>query len=344
MEDHLDSAKKILDELEQGIEQLKESWCPPWESFTLFFHPRPRTWEEKEASCWISGSNEILESAELEKRVQVDLPFSDLAKENAKYCVKCWREWLSLKDAYYECFEDFEFEEPLENETNFEFLERMSHLVEKEGPGARLEWRAFKSYLGYLRKLSPEEHAFIEQIFPKKMDLFHGRIIRKIAPEEPELPIKIVSELLIELAHTSRSGHKNAQLGALESLGLCWMCLTAARLRLHINFEALRAIDTSALIIGGDISYLKVPTLFGFKKIRISKLLLYFFTALSHIPSKKPRTTILQRSSRSLKRPFESALQNTDVPEKFGNVTYISLLKPPHYAGEHRFQPKKALS
>ena len=344
MGDHLENAKKVLDKLEQGVEQLKEIWSPPREDLSFFFHPKPRTWEEKKASCWISGSGEISESDELEKRVQIDLSFSDLAKKDAVNCVAFWREWLSITKAYYEDFDAFDFDEPLDGETLFEFLTRMAYFIEKEGPGARLEWRAFKSFLGYLRKLSSEEVAFIEHIFPRKMAIFDKRIIRKIAPEEPPLPIKTVLKILRELAFMSRHGHKNVQLGALESLGLCWMCLIAARLRLPIDFEVLRANKSSALIFNGEIPYLEVPTLFGPKKVRISNLVFRFLETLSHIPSKKPRTTILQRSSRSLKRPFGAALQNTHMPEKFGNITYISLLKLPHYAGEHRFQPKKALS
>lgn len=344
MRDPLENAKKLLNELDQSIEELKKIWSPPREDLSFFFHPKPRTWEEKKASCWISGSGEITESDQLEKRVQVDLPLSDLAKDKASHSVKCWKEWLSIKQAYYEYFDAFEFEEPRDGETNLEFLVRMAYLVEEEGPGARLEWRAFKSFLGYLRKLSPEEVAFIEHVFPRKMDIFHGRIIRKIAPEEPALPIKNVSELLRELAFMARHGHKNVQLGALESLGLCWICLTAARLRLPIDFETLHATDFSALFFDKEIPNLQVPTLFGLIEIGISNLVFRFLDTLAHIPSKKPRATILQRSSRSLKRPFETALQNIQMPEKFGNITYVSLLKSPHYAGEHRFQPKKALS
>lgn len=117
-----------------------------------------------------------------------------------------------------------------------EYILRVARLIEEEGPGARVEWRAWKSFLGYLRNLITTEIAFIEQIFPQKMDVRHGSIVRKIAKEVPAISVTIASNIIMELDRICRMGRSNSQLVAAESLGLAWMCLTASRLRLTISF------------------------------------------------------------------------------------------------------------
>ena len=110
-------------------------------------------------------------------------PLSDTAKEEAFKCIQCWKEWLEQTDDYG-VVRDFPLENPLEGEILRDYILRMAALVEKEGKGAiSLEWRALKCFLAYMRNIAPEEIAFIEQMFPKKMDIYFDRIIRKIARE-----------------------------------------------------------------------------------------------------------------------------------------------------------------
>jgi hypothetical protein len=230
MSDLLEEAKKVLTDLENELKTGKTIW----ESI-LSEQPPKRSWIEKQAKCWIHGVTDVREASEIERWLFDYPPLSEIAKSNAKNHVKCWREWLEIKDAYYEPFDDFEFEEPKKEESLIEFIHRISVLVEDEGPLTGFEWRAFKSFLAYLRQISIEEVAFIEQIFPRKMEIHHGRIIRIIAPEVPSIPQEMAAEILMELAQSCRFGRRNAQLTAAESLGLCWLCLTASRLRLPIH-------------------------------------------------------------------------------------------------------------
>ena len=171
------------------------------------------------------------------------------------------------------------------------------------------------------------------------MDIKHGRIIRIITPEVPSIPEETAAKIIIELARRCRFERRNAHLTAAESLGLCWLCLTASRLRLPIYLETLQAIKTTALHLRGEFPMLLVPTFFGDRPIRISCRLAKFLHALSLIPFKKPRETILQSPLRSLTRTFDAVLKKIAPNPEFGNITYVSLLSPPH-CGSYRYQPK----
>lgn len=222
-----------------------------------------------------------------------------------------------------------------------DYIDRIAILVEKEGKGARLEWRALKSFLAYLRKIANEEIAIIEQIFPQKMDVHYGRIVRKIAPEVYPIPQEIARDILCELAQMATKGRPNSLLSALESLGLCWLCLTASRLRLPTYMEMIVQTKTSAVLFEENSSFILIPTLFGDRKIRISNRFAKFFVSLSKIPSKLPRESILQCPGRTLNRTFDRALKNCAINPDHGNITYVTMLSTPHIFGkDHRFKLK----
>lgn len=342
MSKQLDEAKEILNDLEKDLEKSAAIWQQihidnPW-----FPYASNQEWQRKKAYCWIHGATEFHETNELERWLFDHPPLSDSAKENAAKCVDYWRKWLEIKDAYYEPFEDFEFEYPQDHETLNQFLFRMAKKVEKEGRGARLEWRALKSFLSYLRNIAQEEIAFIEQIFPQKMGFSGNQIIRKIAPEVYPIPYETAARILIELARQCRVNRTNAQLAAAESLGLCWLCLSASRLRLPIYLESIYAIGSTAIQLDETLPILKVPTLFGDRAVRISTRVAKYLYLLSNIPSKKPRKIILQTPMRSLTRTLDRALDGLET-EFYGNITYITFLSSPHHFGNHRYQPKQLI-
>ncbi len=243
---HLNEAKDILNDLENELAKKKLIW-QQLDIDNPGFELSEKNWRDHQASCWLHGATDLRESNELERWLVMNPPLSDLAKTKALKCITAWKEWLTIKDAYYSDSEDFEFEKPFKRESLIEFLYRTAGIVEKEGPLARAKWRALKSFLGYLRHLCPEEIAFIEQIFPRKMEIKHGRIIRKIAPEVPAIPVEIAAAILMDFAKTSRKGRKDAQITALESLGLCWLCLTTSRLRLPMHLEIIHSTPASSL-------------------------------------------------------------------------------------------------
>jgi hypothetical protein len=341
MTNAIEEAQNIILDLESDILRHKNIWTqieadnPGWDQLS------DENWQIKQARCWIHGATDLSESNELEKWLFDKPPLSDTAKEKASKCIKYWKQWLKQQDAYYRDFEEFELETPLEDEILRDYIVRISILVEEEGKGARLEWRALKSFLAYMRKIAPEEIAFIEQVFPQKMDIYYGRIIRKITPEVYPIPQEIAYNILYELARMATKGRSNAILSALESLGLCWLCLTASRLRLPTYLELIEKTKMTAITLDGDYPTMLVPTLFGDRKIRISKRLAKFFIALSKIPSKTSRETILQSPKRSLTRTFDRALQNCAINPNHGNITYVTLLSSPHHFGnDYRHRPK----
>lgn len=237
-------------------------------------------------------------------------------------------------------FSEFTIPSPQKDELLLSYLNRLASITEEKGKGHPLAWRALKSFLAFLRTYyTSEEITFIEHIFPQKMDFKENTIIRKVHEEVYPISQEMASELLLELVNACLDGRPNAQHTVAECLGFCWLCLTASRLRLPITIESLIAIKRIALR-KGRYPTIEIPTLFGNRKIRVSRRLADFLDALSKTPSKNPRDTILQKPLRSLTRAFEKALQKTTFCVEFGNFTFVTLLSPPHQAGRHRYQPK----
>lgn len=341
MNNPLNEAQELLCGLEEDLAETEAFWKqiaidnPGFDPVSEEYRKIRRT------RSWLHGTTEVREYNQLEKWTFDRPPLSETAKSSAAKCIKDWKEWLVTQDAYYEPFADFAFEKPHKGESLIHFIRRMARIVEEEWPCARLKWRALKSLLAYLRRNTPlEETAFIEQIFPQKMDITHGKIIRKIAPEVPPIPEEVAGTVLMELSHRCRFGRRNALLTALESLGLSWLCLIASQLQLPIHLETLKSIKIKALHLDGEFPTLLIPTFFGERRQRISNRVANFLHALSLIPSTKPRETILQSPLRSLTRTFASVLEDISPNPALGNITYVSLLSPPHHFGNQRYQPR----
>jgi hypothetical protein len=245
----------------------------------------------------------------------------------------------------------------------------MAASIEKYGEGNRLKRGSIKCFLAYMRNIAVEKIAFIEQILPEKIkvrpilrynsrtlpktvssetepttlnkinDLDQavpirtGKIVRKIDPEVHAISQEETSDIIRELNRLATQGRPNRHLSALESLGLCFMCLAASRLRLPTHLIMIKAIKKSAIFFSGDYPILKVPTLFGERPVRISNRVARYLLAVSSIPSKNIRETILQSPRGSLTRTFDQALKNCGLASKLGNITYRTMLSPPHHFG-----------
>lgn len=341
MSDPIEEAQQVLIELETELCKCRSLWVQLQNDNPGFEQTSEENWQIKHARSWIHGATDLWESNAIETWLFDKPPLSDNAKEKASKCIKYWKIWLEQSNAYYGDFEDFEIEKPHKGEMLRDYLIRMADLVEKEGKGARLGWRALKSFLGYMRKIAPEEIAFIEQIFPKKMDIYFGKIIRIIAPEVYPIPQEVAGDIICELVRLATQGRPNGHLSALETLGQCWMCLTASRLRLPTYIEMIEKTKVIAISNNGEYPMMFVPTLFGARKIRISHRIAKFLLALSRIPSKHPRETILQSPIRSLRRTLDRAIENCALNPDLGNITFVTMLSPPHPFGkDHRYQPK----
>ncbi len=372
MSNQLNEICNILNKFEEAIAHIRTIWKGLEELNPHFEEIASENWPEKHHRLWLHGATEVGECNELEQRLYRDLPITETAQSPAWDAYKAWRKWLETaglpkvsmalvydkKNRKYEEFESkepsdtfyatdnrFDIEKPAEGETLLDFIVRLARSIEDSGKGPRLGYRALKSFVDFIRKTHPiEQAAFIEHIFPRKMDLHFGKIIRIISPEAYPIPEKTAVEILMELARRCRSGRPDTRHTAAESLGLSWLCIIASRIRLPIHLETVKSIKSSAVQFGADFPALQVPTWFGEQPINISHRIATFLTALSHIPSKQHRDTILQRPMRSLTRMLNDALQSVDPNPEYGNITYLSLLNQPHIFGDYRYQPKHQIT
>jgi hypothetical protein len=336
---YLDEAIDVLTDLKKDLHRYREFWKQVDKDNPDFDPVSEANWQKKHARCWLHGATDFLETNELERWRVYKIQPSEMHQANSRKCVLAWRQWLQLEDAYYEPFEEFEFEDPLKDEKLGQYIERIGETVKKEGKGARLEWRALKSFLNYLRNFNEEEAAFIEQIFPKKMDVQHGMILRKIAPEVYPLPEEIAGAIVCELAQICCSGRKDVRHAAAESLGLCWLCLTAARLRLPAYLENIIACKGKSLKTDENNHILAVPTLFGDLDVIISQRVAQFLQALFKISTHKNKSTILSKPRRSLTRLLDNVVKKVNWDTRYGHITYVTFLSSPHHFGLQRYQP-----
>lgn len=405
MSEELDEACVLLDEFEKRVAGVKAIWDQLATDNPHFDVVSPEHWQEKYYRMWLHGAVDVWECNELERWLIDYPPSTALAISPAKEVYTAWRKWLLVvgpvketrvtdydkksysyveresqepTEAFYAEHGKFEIQEPQEGQKLYDFIVRLARSFEERYDehqkcerkerkiGDWLEGRALKSFLDFIRKKYPiEQAAFIEHIFPKKMDLHYGRIIRLVPLEAYPIPEKTASEILIELARRSRNGRPDARHTALECFALCWLCIASSRIRLPITLEMLRDIEAEAvqsgaefaisskptyggkgfspLLSDSDFSVLQVPTWFGVQSLKISNRMAAFFRAISCIPSDKPRKTILHKPRRSLDRMLAKALQAVNLKPEYGLITFLSLLNEPHF-GDHRPQPKYSLA
>lgn len=348
MHKFLDGLSELLNNFEMELSKIRSIWRQIEADNPDFEQVSEENWQKKQARMWLHGGTSVHDCNRLERWL-VDSPsLSKTAQISAMQVYRKWKKSLETKGeygAYYLEFREFQIAKPKKDELLIYFVTRLALLVEEDGKGHRLGWRALKSFLDYIRTSYPtEEVAFVEHIFPKKMDTHFGKIIRIIPSEAYPIPEKIASELLIELAHRCRNYRRlDARHTAAESLGLCWLCIIASRLRLPVHVESIMAIQSEAIQIGIGHDFfpiLQIPTWFGDRPVETSHLVSKFLRGLSLVPSTKPRRSIFQRPLRSLTRMLKEALQSVSPSPEYGNITYLSLLNRPHIFGDYRYQPK----
>lgn len=403
MSSFLEEACAILDDFEKKVAGIKTFYEQTAADNPHFESVSPESWQEKYYRMWLHGATDVWECNELERWLTDYPPSMAIANSSAKKICDAWRSWLNVagpvkiekildydkksrnfieresqkaSETFYAEHDKFEIQEPLARESLYDFIVRLARSFEAQHDehqknerkerkiGDWLEERALKSFLDFVRKNYPSEQvAFIEHIFPQKMDLHFGRIIRLIPLEAYPIPEKTAAEILISLAWRCRNGRFDARHTAVESLALSWICIACSRIRLPKALEMVRSIRPKAVLSGAefglsknqtfgnkeywrpltddDFSVLQVPTWFGEQPLKISNLIGTFLKMVARIPSKKARTTIFQKSRKSLDQMFNLALQAVDPDPEYGNITYLSLLmNQPHIHGDRRPQPK----
>ncbi len=338
MTDPLSKATDIIKALKQELSQCRELWTAIDRDNPHLDSQSSYHWQKKLATSWIYGTTDMLESNKLINWRLEPIHPSAIASMKAKQCIKYWREYLRFNEAYYKSAKKFKFNAANPEETLINFLTRMADQIAQHGWGEPIEERAFRSFLGYVRRF--QDGAFVEHIFPKKMEVHHGMIIRNIDPERYPIPEELACQILTTFADKALEGRKDARLTALECLALCWICLTAARLKLPTFFEELLASKVSSLNPNALSPTIALPTLFGLKKVPISQKIAQFLFSLASISTKAPTEIFFRRPRKTLTRSLEEVIESIAPNPKYGHITYVSLMTLPHHFGNHRHQHK----
>lgn len=321
----------IIKELKSEIQEIKILWDSIRTQNPTFEQVSEEHWHIREAQIWLHGATEVAEANELERWLYHSPSHRPAERSPADDHYKGWAEHI-LENGVYADFTEEHLETPRKREQLGEFIKRLAIKVETNGKGTKKQFLALKSFLEYVRS---NHLAFIEDIFPKKMDLSAGRIIRRIPPQVYPLSIEVAGEVVKALADEITDGRTNARHHAIEALALVWMCLTASRIRLPRTLASMHEIPSSALIRSDIVPQLLVPSLFGEQPIRISKMVKLFLSAVANLPSSPSRQTILQTTIEDLRKPFRRVISKVNRDVSMGEITFATFLSPPHYAGRH---------
>lgn len=324
----------IIEELIADIEKVKEIWCGIRTDNPTFEQVSEENWESKEALLWIHGETKTFKANELERWLFAEPPLSETAKSDANDNYLTWIDHLR-EDGIYSEFDVDDLSKPLKKESLINYVIRLSQIVEENGWGTKKQRRALKSFLHFLREdYSREDVAFIEHIFPQKIDLRGGRIIRKIRPQVFPISHQVAGSIVKELAKQCASGRANARHHAGEALALIWLCLSSSRIRWQRSLESVHGLSVDAIVYDKEYPELLAPSFFGPYPVRIGNRVARFLQAVARIPSKSQRNTILQTSLPDLRKPLNTAIRNAKLSSELGEITYLTFLSYPHYFGK----------
>lgn len=326
--------RAIIEELITDIEKDNETWCVIRKDNPDFEQVSEENWESKEALLWMHGAKEFLEAKELERWLTVKAPLSQTAKSDANDHYLAWIDHIREEGTYSE-FDVNDITKPKDKESLINYVIRLSEIVKENGWGTKKKKRALKSFLHFLREdYCQEDVAFIEHIFPKKMEVCAGRIKRKNRPQVISISHQVTGAIIKELAHQCAFGRKNARHHAGEALALIWLCLSSSRIRWSRSLESVYGLGVDAIVHEKEYPELLAPSFFGPHPVRLGDRVARFLQAISEIPSKKPRKTILQTPLPDLRKPLSTAIQNAKLSPEVGEITFLTFLSYPHYFGK----------
>lgn len=339
-DDHAE-IREILEDLIQGIDQVKRNWKLIADANPHFEQVSNSHWIDKEARMWLHGATDVSEAIELEKWRSFPTTPTQPQTIEAIIFYERWSDYTRENGVYVD-FTPPDLGLPDTGETLKDFISRLASLVESNRPMSKRNKRAINSFLAFLRNpraleemgVKTEDTAFIELIVPQKRDLRDGHIIRKIPPQVLGISIQVASAVVRELALQSAYGRANARHNATETLALIWLCLTASRIRHPRSLESVHSISTKAIIVDEAPPQLLVPSVFGVQQIRVSDRMARYLCAVSKIPSTHPRSTILQTPLPDLRKPLATAIKKVNPPARLGEITFLTFLSPPHHFGK----------
>lgn len=327
--------QSIIEELIAYIGHVKEIWNVIRKDNPDFEQVSEESWTSKEARLWMHGATNTHEAMELERWLFVEPPNSQTAKSIAMDNYLAWGDHLR-EDGSYNDFRQHDLTEPQENEPLVEYIINLSRVIEENGWETKRQKLALHSFLHFLREdYQQEDIAFIEHIFPKKMDIKGRRVIRKTPPQIHPIPHELAGTIIKTLAYQCCYGRTNARHHAGEALALIWLCISSSRIRWPRNLESIHELESSAIVLDKEHPELCAPSIFGSYPVRISNQVAKFFSAIANIPSKKRRKTILQTSLPDLRKPLNTAIKKVDPSPDLGKITFLTFLSHPHHFGKN---------
>lgn len=299
-----------------------------------------------EAYCWIFGSPDYVF---LQGNIYKTLPSeSSTGNENALVQYKAWlnhglgtsqhpianeaTKSLLDKDPTLEGLGTQIIPAPTDGESLTMYLIKMHKRIYHNRGWKQNEEISLKSFVNFLRAQPATAGSFLDVVFPSGMEFFKHAGIVSIHPQ-PEYCLDLfeASTILQTLADMLFEKRPNAQFLIAQSLGLCWMCLTKARIShpSHVKIIHQTPIstpchaDTKKCDILEDANPgFSTPTLRGEFHVSISK---HFHGYLSHLAALHPSSkTILRSSLRALRCSFTSVLKT--MPKNFWQATFQSFL------------------
>ncbi len=325
---------KIITEWFDDIDEVKRIWEHIANLNPEFEQASEENWRKKEASLWLHGETRTFEAVEFEKWLMINAPIANMAITPVMGHLFQWKEHLREVGIYAE-FSESDILPPLKNESLIDYVLRMAQTIENRGWGNKKQKRAAKSFLHFLREKHEKGCAFIEHIIPEKNDLRAGKIIRIIRPQVYPISQEIAGAIVKEVANQCINGRANAQHHACEVFTLILMCVTSSRIRWPRTLESVHELPKKGLIIKKESAKLSIPSIFGPHRIQISNRVTKLITAISKIPSKTARKTILQTPLPDLRKTLRSVINKVNPPPEVGEITFLTFLSHPHYFGEN---------
>lgn len=165
MHKHPDKIQCLLDEFEAELSRIRAIWRQIEIDNPSFEQVSEENWQEKHARMWLHGATSVQDCNELERWLFDSPPLTHTSQMPAIKAYLDWEEWLETKGsfgAYYVDFNKFQIPRPDKEELLIDYVILLARLTEDCGLGHRLEWRALKSFLDFIRESYPvEEIAFI---------------------------------------------------------------------------------------------------------------------------------------------------------------------------------------
>jgi len=331
MSNQLEEVKKILVWFQEQLKKKERIWK----------QSAPDAWSCEEAYCWIYADSNYAFS-----QCDRSTPIIEAAKQLAR---PYYDKWLDL-ERDCQSIHGYIIPPPASEDTLQSYLEQLSVEIRAEGRCKTIRWKSLRSFTFLLHEKLPKgQLGFIEVIFPERMEIFDGKVIRIVDKTVYPVDIIIACKILQKLAHMALEGRANAQQSAATTLGLAWMCLCSSRKRLPTELILIHGATASSVRLPVPDTKneeepkgsLALPTLCGPFAIPISKELANYLVALSLL-SPPSMGTIIGSPLGSLHRTFQRAVDQVPEAAQLGKITFLTFMSHPHEAFGHRYTPKMA--